>query len=276
LGRDKTQSAVALFNDWAIVLERLGRPLEAADLYRRAIDISRVGPTEEAVSPLLLNNYAVTLRELDRLKEAADYSERAYAKGQQTGDQNAIYHALNTRALVYIDEHDFKRAAIMLAELQPIVLRVFPPGHYWLGSLASVQALLASGNGDFQTAQLQADRSVEIVEAASKAGKAGSDFLPVVLLRRATVELASGRPVPASGDAQRALTLLGSADSSGDFSCVVGSAYVTLGRAMQAQGKHEEARTAFRKAAEHFQNTLGAHHQETRSALLLAQADTAP
>jgi serine/threonine-protein kinase len=276
LGRDNTQSAVALFNDWALALDRLGRPLDAANLYRRAIDISRVGSTEEAVSPLLLNNYAGTLRELDRLEEAADYSERAYDKGLQTGDEDTIYHSLNTRALVYIDQHDFKRAASMLAELQPIALRIFPPGHYWLGSLASVQALLASGTRDFKTAQVLADRSVDIVEAATRAGKAGTDFLPVALLRRATVELASGRPDGASIDAQRALNLLESASPSGEYSCVIGSAYLTLGRAMQAQGKQSEARIAFRSAADHFQNTLGADHLETRSALQLASVDTLP
>jgi tetratricopeptide (TPR) repeat protein len=222
---------------------------------------------------LLLNNYAATLRELERLDEAADYSQRAYEKGLKTADQDAIYHALNTRALVYIDQHDFTRAASMLAELQPIALRTFPPDHYWLGSLASVQALLASGTGDYTTAQVLADRSVRIVEAASKAGKAGSDFLPVALLRRATVELAAGRPGQASADAQRSLALLKSASPSGGSSYVIATAYLTLGRAMQAQGKGSEAKDAFRSAADHFQNTLGADHLETRTALRLAQAD---
>jgi tetratricopeptide (TPR) repeat protein len=255
---------VALFNEWAIALDRLGRPLEAANLYRRAINISRVGPTEEAVSPSLLNNYAGTLRQLNRLDEAADYSERAYATAPHTGDQDAIYHALNTRVLVYIDQRDFKRAESMLTELEPIVLRILPPGHYWFGSLASVQALLASGKGDFKKAQLLADRSVDIAEAASKAGRAGSDFLPIAHLRRATVELESGHPDQAAGDAQRALELLQSASSSGESSCVIGRAYLALGRAMQAQFESAEASAAFRSAAEHLQNTLGADYPDSR------------
>lgn len=273
LGRDNTQTAVVLFNDWAIVLDRLGRPLQAANFYRRAIDISRIGPTEDAVSPLLLNNYAATLRELGRLNEAADYSQRSYEKGLKAGDQDAIYHALNTRALVYIDQRDFKRAGAVLTELQPIALRIFPPDHYWLGSLASVQALLASGTGDHTSAQILADRSVRIVEAAAKAGKAGSDFLPLALLRRATVELASDHPERASADAQRALAILQSASFSNDSSYVIATAYMTLGRAQQAQGHKGDAREAFRLAADHFQNTIGGDHNETRTALRLAQAD---
>ncbi len=38
LGRDDTQSAVVIFNDWALALDRLGRPLEAERLYLRAIE----------------------------------------------------------------------------------------------------------------------------------------------------------------------------------------------------------------------------------------------
>ena len=60
------------------------RPLQAEKLFRRAIDISRAGQTEETVSPILLNNYAKTLYQLGRLGEAADYAERAYAKAQRS------------------------------------------------------------------------------------------------------------------------------------------------------------------------------------------------
>lgn len=107
-----------------------------------------------------------------------------------------------------------------------------------------------------------------------KAGRAGSDFLPTVLLRRATVELASGHPDRAEGDAQRALTLLQSASPPGEFSCVIGQAYLALGRAMQAQGKRGEAVAAFRSAAEHLQNTLGADNPDTRITKQLIDVDT--
>jgi serine/threonine protein kinase len=272
LGRNNTALGVALFNDWALTLDRLGRNLQAEKLFRRAIDISRVGPTEEAVSPVLLNNYANTLRQLNRLDEAADYSERAYAKGLRTDDQDAIYHALNTAALIYIEQHNYKRAATMLAELEPRALKIFPPGHYWLGAMASVQALLASGQGDFPTALRLADRGVAIVEAASKAGQAGSDFLPIALMRRSTIELAAGRPGPAADDAQRALNLLAAATTPGTFSSSTGRAYLCLARALNAQGKQDEAKAAFGSAAEHLQNTLGADNLDTATARLLAKS----
>jgi eukaryotic-like serine/threonine-protein kinase len=275
LGRNDTQTAVVIFNDWALALDKLGQPLEAEKLFRRAIDISRDGRTEETVSPILLNNYAKTLYQLGRLEAAADYAERANAKAQIAGDQMVIYQSLYERALIYIEQHDAVRAAAMLAELEPRLKQNLPPDSYWFGILASAQALLASGRGDSETALPLADQAVAIVEAASKAGRSGSDSLPIVLLRRSKVELEAGRPGQAADDAQQALKLLQSDSASGGasrrFSSSTGRAYLNLGRALQVQGKRDEANAAFRSAAEHLQNTLGPDHAETRNALQLAE-----
>ncbi|HWZ84205.1 MAG TPA: serine/threonine-protein kinase [Terriglobales bacterium] len=270
LGRDDTQSAVVLFNDWALALDRLGRPMEAENLYRRAIDISRVGPSEEAVSAMLLKNYASTLRQLNRLDEAADYAERSYTKAVRTDDQTVIYNALYVRALIYIDQHDLKRAAAMVAELEPRMVKTFPPGHFWLGAMASAQALLASAKGDSPSALTLADRAVAIVEAASKDGRAGGDFLPVALMRRSTVELAAGRPVQSALDAQRAVTLLQAAGPPGALSSNVGRAYLNLGFALQSEGKSTEAHDAFQLAIENLQNTAGPDNPDTQTARQLA------
>ncbi len=272
LGRNDTQTAVVIFNDWALAIDKLGQPLEAEKLFRRAIDISRAGQTEETVSPILLNNYAKTLYQLGRLEEAADYAERANAKAQRTSDQLAIYQSLYGRALIYIEQHDVNRATAMLAELEPRLQQSLPPDSYWFGLLASAQALVASGRGDFETALPLADHAVAIVEAASKAGRTGSDFLPTVLVRRSTVELTAGRPGQAGDDALRALTLLQAASKSGAFSSNTGRAYLNLGRALQSQGKRDEANGAFHSAAEHLQSTLGPDHPETRKAWQLAES----
>jgi eukaryotic-like serine/threonine-protein kinase len=271
LGRDDTQTAVVIFNDWALALDKLGQPLEAERLFRRAIDISRAGQTEETVSPILLNNYAKTLYQLGRLEEAADYAGRAYAKAQRSGDQMVIYQSLYGRALICIEQQDFNHAATMLAQVEPILRRSLPPDSFWFGLLASAQALLDAGRGSFQTALPLADQAVAIVEAAGKAGRAGGDFLPIVLIRRSTVELEAGRPAQAAVDAQQALRQLQAASPPGAFSSLIGRAYLNLGRALQFQGKRDEAHAAFRSAAEHLQNTLGPDHPDTGRARQLAE-----
>ena len=42
-----------------------------------------------------------------------------------------------------MDRHDYQRAADALSQLQPRLLRTFPPDNYWFGLQASVQAMLA-------------------------------------------------------------------------------------------------------------------------------------
>lgn len=46
----------------------------------------------------------------------------------------------------------------------------------------------------------------------------------------------------------------------------LGYAYLCIARALDAQGKHDEARAAARTAAEHFQSAPGPDHPDTRSA----------
>jgi len=266
LGRDDTQEAVVLCNDWALALDRLGRPLEAERLYRRAIEVSRVDKTEETVSPMVLNNYAKTLRQLDRLNEAAAYAERAYLKAKQLDDQLVIYQALYMRALVYVEQGNVTHAAAMLADLEPMLRRSLPPSSYWFGALASAQAQVAAGRGDFQTASRLADQSIVITEAAIQGGGQGADLLPILLLRRSAIRLEAGHNAAAGEDAARAVNLLQNALNTATFSSHVGRAYYALGRALKSQGKRSEAQAAFRSAAEQLQNTLGPDHPDTRSA----------
>ena len=270
LGRDDTQTAVSLFNNWALELDQLGRPIEAERMYRRAIDISRASQSEDTVSPMVLNNYAKSLRELGRIKEAEDYAERAYAKGQRVGHQLVINQSLLERARIYTAQHNPSRAAAMLAQVEPRLRHSLPPGHYAFATLASAQALNALVRGDFALAMKLSDRAVSIDEAAVKAGGEGIFYLPTLLITRSAVELEASHPDQAAADASRALGLSQAATTAGAFSSIQGSAWLALGRALQAQGKLDEARAAFRSAAENLQSTVGPDHPDTRSARQLA------
>jgi serine/threonine protein kinase len=276
LGRDDTEQAGTLFNNWALALLQSGRVLEAETIFRRAIDISRADKTVEAVSPTELNNYAVTLRELARLPEAADYAERAYATAQAAGDEVAINQSLLMRARIYRDKHDLARSDAMLAQVEPRLRRNLPAGHYAFGSLASERSLNALAKGDIPVAMRLGDQAVAIDEASIKGGGEGAVPLRLLLIRRSTIELAARRPNDAAADAARALRLLLAATEPGTFSSITGRAYLALANALEAQGKHNEARAAARSAAEQLQNALGLDHPETRAARQLAEADTLP
>jgi len=221
---------------------------------------------QKRTEALLKHLDATTLRLFGQFDEAADYAERAYTKALRVGDHEVIVYGLYARALIYIEQHDFNHAAAMLKELEPMLPRTVPPDEYWLGAVASAQALLTSGKGDFKTALPLADHAVTLAECASKAGRAGGEFLPVALIRRSTIELDAAEPSQAAADVQRAVSLLKAKSAPGALSSIIGQAYLNLGRALRAQEKHEDAGAAFRSAVENLQSTVGSNHPDTRSA----------
>jgi len=266
LGRDNTQTAGTLYNNWAMTLFQMGRPLEAEELFRRAIAISRADTSLAAVSPMLLLNYGKTLRELGHIDEAADYVDRAYAKAQQAGYAVVVDQSLIERCRIYRTQHNLARATEMLALVEPRLRRNLPPGHYAFAGIAAERSAISLESGDPQNALKLADEAVGIVEAAIHAGRQGAVILPIVLMARSAAELELRNPDKAGSDAELCLRSLRASSEPGTFSDTTGRAYVALGRALEAQGKPEEAHAAFRSAAEQLDKTLGPDNPESEAA----------
>jgi tetratricopeptide (TPR) repeat protein len=273
LGRDETETAGTLFNNWALALQQIGRPIDAEPIYRRAIDISRADRSEQGVSPMLLNNYAFNLSDLARFDQAAGYAERAYARAQEAGDEVVINQSLFVRAGIYRNRHDFPRAAAMLAEVEPRLRKDLLPGHYAFGMLLSQRSLLALERGDLPSALRLGNQAVDLLEAAAKRGKAGRGFLPLMYQRRAKVELQAGRLDAAEVDTERALNLLPKGTQPRGFSSESGRSYLLRARVCKAQGKDEEAHAAAKSAVQHLESGLGPDHPDTRSARQLIGFD---
>ncbi|HVP50633.1 MAG TPA: serine/threonine-protein kinase [Terriglobales bacterium] len=273
LGRDDTQMAGTLFNNWGTTLILAGQPLQAERALRHTIEISRDEQGEDFVSPTTLANYASALYQLGRLDSAADYAERAYAKASKVGDNMAISQVLLHRARIYRARGDLAGAGRMLAEVEPR-LRSLPAGHIAFGVLASELSLNAQVAGDVSKAMELANQAVAISEASARAGRRSAEYEGNFLVRRSGIELQLARRDQALDDAYRALPLLEQGSVPGSFSSNLGRAYLALGGALQAQGKGNEARAAFRSAAEHLDNTLGPDHPDARSARQLAGLDT--
>ena len=270
LGRDNTETADTLYNNWAMALFQFGRPLEAERLFRQAMDISRADNGDAALSPMLLLNYGRTLRELARLDEAARFAERAYEKACQAGDEAVIDQSLLERARIYREQGNFTGATEMLAEVEPRLRRNLPSGHYAFAGLACERSLILLANGDTRKALQLANEAVAIDEAAVGSGRQGAGLLPVLLFRRSGIEVELRDSDSARRDAERALRLLLASAQPRAFSANVGRAYLALGRALQMQGKPGDDRVAFQSAAEHLERTLGPEHPETHAARQLA------
>jgi tetratricopeptide (TPR) repeat protein len=266
LGYDHTKTAVALFTSWGQALMIAGREYEAEKIYREAIDLSLADQAGDGATPLLLENYADSLRRLGRLDEAAAYVERAYLKAQQVKDELGTASILMERASIYGDQRDFRRVTTALAEAESLLRLQLPVGHYAFASLASHRARMAQAEGDFASALRLANQAVAIDEAAIKSRREGGHLLPTLLVRRSKIELEAGKVDQAANDASRALDLLQQAAEADTFSSFLGEAHLAVGRAMQRQGKNDEARANFRLAVQQLERSLGPDNGETRAA----------
>jgi tetratricopeptide (TPR) repeat protein len=224
------------------------------------------------VSPMLLINYARVLRDLGRMDEAADYAERAYTKAKMADDQVVVNQALLERARIYLAQGDAARSEAMLAEVEPRLRRNLPPGHVAFAALPAEHALIAQARGDAQTALQLTDRSMAMLEASVKAGGQGSESLPFLLVRRSGLELRLQRPDEAVADATRAVEMLHDTTPTGTLTSNLGRAYLALGRALEVQGKQDEAHATIRSALSHLESALGSGHPDTQTARELAES----
>lgn len=265
LGYDDTTTGANMLSSWAHGLLEAGRPYEADKLLRKAIDIW-AARAEDAYPGLLLQD-SEALDQLGRFDQAASYAKLAYAKARP--HSSFMGGCLSHLARIYIDQHDYPHAAATLSELEALFRQLLPPGSYGFAVLASAQSSLAQGTGDIPKALQLADEAIAINESAIKAGSFGLPHF-VLLNRRADIELEMGQPDKARGDAEQALNQLNAALGPKMFSTFRGSAYLALGRAFKAQGKPEEARAAFRSAAEQLVQAGGPDHPDGRAARQLA------
>ena len=260
LGRDETQTAGTLFNNWGLSIHLLGNPLEAEKVYRRAIAISSSGSGEKSVSPMLLVNYSRVLRDLNRLREAASYAERGYARATEAGDQVVINQSLLMRGAIYRTAGNLNAAEQALTEVEPRLRRALPAGHTAFASLLSDRAMIAQQRGELRHALELSNESMLVAETSLKRGGDGRDYLPMLLVRRSGIHLQLKHPADAVADAERALTLLLKAAVPGAFSGTLGRAYLALGRAQRDDGKQAQAQATLQRAAEHLEHTVGPDH----------------
>jgi tetratricopeptide (TPR) repeat protein len=263
LGRDQTEKADTLLNNWALAVDALGLPLEAQPLYQRAVELSSSESTNAStVSPMLLNNLARSLCELARYSEAAQFAEQAFQKATTAGDEHVVNMSLNVRATIYREQRDLAHAREMTDAFEAKTKQLLPAGHIAFAAVASQKSLNALADGDANAALVEADRVMEFFKG--KPELRGPQV--VMLVRRAKVLMALRQYEAARADAARALAFEQETSGPDSHSCWAGRANLSLARALNAQGKSSEARLAYAAAREQLRDSLGEEHPETREA----------
>jgi tetratricopeptide (TPR) repeat protein len=208
------------------------------------------------------------------MDEAASYAERGYVEAKKAGHNVAINQALLLRERIYLDLGQPDRAEAMLNEAEPRLKHDLPAGHYAFASVMVERGAVADAKGDHQTALRLANQAIAMDEAAIKAGGQGKVMLPMLFARRSKFEVALGHTDDAVADARHALELWQAIEKPGVMSTIIGRGYMTLGRALQAQGRTGDARAAFRSAVENLTGTLGVDHPDTQTAVQLSEANS--
>jgi tetratricopeptide (TPR) repeat protein len=270
LGRDETELASALFNNWGVMLLRAGRPLDAERCLHRTIEIERHASSTNGVSPTSLSVYGDILLELGRINEAAEYAQQGYQLGSQTGDGIAVRDALLQLAQVYRAQSDLARSDEMLARLGELLRRTLPPQNIFFAFLALELAQNAQAAGDRQKAMEHANQAVAIAQAWKKITHSSGFYEGTLLIYRSAILLKSNRVGDALADAARAIPMLQQVSIPSSASSDVGLAYLAKGRALQAEGKRDEAVMAFRVAEQQLEDSTGPDSPESHDARELA------
>jgi hypothetical protein len=130
----------------------------------------------------------------------------------------------------------------MFDAVEPRLRAHLPPGHIAFASLASERALLAQAAGDLPGALSYAEQALALANASIQDGGQGREYVPVILTRKAGIELQLGRVEPAVADADRAVALLAPAVEPGGNSLTLTRATEMRDRAHQAAASAQTVR----------------------------------
>lgn len=261
LGREDTEQAGTVLNNWALVLSSLGRPRDAEQMFRRVVKISSVDGSDARVEPVLLNNLATTLFDLARYDEGIALATRARDTALAKGDNIVADQALLSSARLHVAKGDVARGAALLDEVEAHFEKMFAPTHPAFLALAIDRIRLAEVRGDLRDALERADRTMALVEVAGRRG-----FLSPLLRRRAEIGVKLHRFDAARADAERAVALGLERIPAGGASGAVGLSYLLLGQALAGEGRVADAHAALTSAIEHMETAMGTDHPEVRRA----------
>ncbi len=268
LGRQDTERAGTLLNNWGLLLGALGRPREAEQMLRRSIAVSIAGGSDARVEPISWANLARTLFDLGRYAEAVPLAERAMRMARERGDNVVADQAQLLAARANAVAGRVARAEALLDDVEARFRRMFPPSHAAFTAVATDRVRLALERGDLALATHLANEAVAFMESIPR----HHSGIPLALRYRAQVHLRAGRAAAALEDAQRLLPLVRATAPDGARSSGLGAAYLLLGESLAALQRTDEARIALTEAIRHLDDAAGPSHPSAlRARQLLAR-----
>jgi eukaryotic-like serine/threonine-protein kinase len=266
-GRDSQQSEYVHYANQGMFFWKIGRPLAARASQERSLDIERKRGDAD-VGPMALLLKARISRQLGDVSGALTGYEKSLAHARELHDTAAEGAAAPELLSTLIEAGQQARAASMLAPTEQRLHAIFPPAYWVFGSLRMESALLAERAGDMPQAQRLADEAVVMFNENSPPAY---EF-PVVLVKRAELELRHDRLDQARADAEHALAVYDNTFGKDILSACIGDALMVEGKVLAAEGDAAGSKARFAKAALHYADSLGSENTKTK----LAQRMAAP
>ena len=256
LGRQDTERASVLLNNWGLVLGSLGRPLESRRMLERSIEISSARSDASRIEPVSWANLAASAFDLARYDEAVALALRARDGALARRDPVVRDQALLIGARALVARGDVTRGAAMLDEVEGHFRAMFPATHPALVSTAIDRIRVHEKRGALDQALAQADRAKAM--AAGDGWRAG--YLRVALRRRGEILVKLRRFAEARADADEVVRLASGVVPAGAKSGGLGGAYAVLGEALLGLGDAANARQALEQARDHIDTAVGHEH----------------
>jgi serine/threonine protein kinase/tetratricopeptide (TPR) repeat protein len=252
LGRERSDGALTIMNDWAVALRGAGVPGHALQLLDDEARIETQRESGAGPSVTVLGNQARMLQALGRFERARITYELECQLATRHGDDFSEVHCQLGLASLAVETRAFDQAAAYLSRALELLGSNVPQGSPPMRVRAVLQGRIDLAAGRLAEARAQFDRALE-----------NQDASPTTLdaeLGKAETELAAQNAAEAAQNARRGLQWATSQQGDLPHSSQTGLAWLMLGRALQALGDRAQAHKAFDAAVLHLSNTVDSDH----------------
>ncbi len=259
LGRGRGAEAIAVRNNWALVIDAAGVPRRSFELYEESLKM--VEQTDIGAPPQLsiIYNSARALESLGRFDAAVSRYTQCAAGSEKAGMPPGQVFCVLGLASVALEKGDLSTAEKQLAAASAIVGPKLPDNFPPAPRMQTLRGAVAMARGR----NAEARTALDAVISGSK-----SPFITTLALRvRADLNLQENQLAAAETDARKSLTLAEAAQGGMPYSNRTGLVWLTMGNILARKGAAAEASKAYRAAVEHLSHTVDATHPK----LLLAQ-----
>ena len=262
IGVEDSGFATTLYNNWGILLVNLGLPMRGAQLLERVRALDQGYSSPDAFSTTA---YASALVPLGRAAEARELLEAASQRAAANGNRNSAAMVQMGLARVKSEQGDLDQSDRILAQLEPVLKDMLPPGHEAFGALHQIRAQNLEKRGDHAAALREATLALGIFSAR-----------PGLMYRAASIHesmadinLSMGNLPQALAEISQAKSLFASAYGMGAKSYYLGKAWLTEAKIDDVEGARQNARLAAEVAYQHFSASVGEAHPLTVEAKAL-------